>query len=70
MIRTHDGKTLINPRYVVALQVEKDPVTLRWVVTANVQNYMAKLVLGVFDSTLDADQGASRIARLVDEVNK
>jgi hypothetical protein len=69
MIRTHDGKTLINPRYVVALQVEQDIATLKWVVNANVQNYMGKLVLGVFDSALDAEQGASRVARFVDDTN-
>ena len=70
MIRTHDGKTLINPRYIVALQFEQDEETLKWVVNANVQNYMAKLVLGVFDSALEAEQGALRVARLIDEVNK
>ena len=70
MIRTHDGRTLINPRYVVALNVDQDIATLKWVVNANVQNYMARLVLGVFETDLEAEQGASRIARLIDEVNK
>jgi len=63
LIRNHDGMKLINPRYIVSLSIQKEPSTLKWVVYANVVHHMSNVVLGVFDTALDAEKGLDLIAK-------
>jgi len=53
MIVDLDGGMYINPRYIIGLKVEKDPVTLKFVVTTVIQNYMGRVC--VFTSSNEQD---------------
>lgn len=70
MIRDHEGYRLINPRHIIALEVGKDTATLKWCVWAAVQGYMGRVLMGVFDSALDADNGVSGLGDRIENSYK
>jgi hypothetical protein len=70
MIRDHEGCRLINPRHIVALEIGQDTATLKWCVWAAVEGYSSSVLMGVFDSAMGADNGASRLGDRIERSYK